>query len=121
MTMPQTVYHVVVNGAVVSTLCSRAFGAQLTPAKGEPEGNPSLAVRDSLPTELSLDNGTVLKTLKHPREITCSFRKMRETNKKIWSDDPSVFGEASLPAGGRLPHIDLVLHIGKCTQKKPGY
>lgn len=46
---------------------------------------------------------------------------MRETNKEIWSDDPSVFGEVSLPAGGRLPHIDLVLHIGKCTQKKPGY
>ncbi|KAI5865740.1 hypothetical protein GGS23DRAFT_353078 [Durotheca rogersii] len=93
----------------------------VTGAGGEPEGNPSPAVRDSLPSELSLDDGTMVKILKYPRERTCSFREMRETNEEIWSNDPSVFGEATTFAGGRLPYIDLVLHIGKCTQKKPGY
>lgn len=43
-------------------------------------------------------------------------------NKEIWSHDASVFRNhlAILP-GDPLPCIEVVLHIGKCMQKKPGY
>jgi hypothetical protein len=73
-----------------------------------------------------LNNGAVARILKYPIERTCSYRVMRETNQEIWSHDVSLYrdgdGVHDIHAAEELrPYIDLVLQIGKCTRKQPGY